>query len=28
LGSDRPYRFWQPSADMKEVVRALNRKFN
>ena len=28
LGSDRPYRFWQPSAEMKEIVRALYRRFN
>src|SRR2546425_8017181 len=28
LGSDHPYRFWQPSAEMKEIVRALYRKFN
>lgn len=28
LGSDHPYRFWQPSAEMKENVRALYAKFN
>ena len=28
LGSDRPYRFWQASAEIKEVVRALYRKSN
>jgi hypothetical protein len=28
LGSGRPYRFWQPSAEMKNIVRALYRKFN
>jgi hypothetical protein len=28
LGSDRTYRFWQASAEMKEFVRALYRKLN
>ena len=28
LGSDRPYRFWQPSAEMKDIVRALYEKLN
>jgi hypothetical protein len=28
LGSEQPYRFWQPSADMKTTVNALYRKFN
>jgi hypothetical protein len=28
LGSDRNYRFWQASAEMKEFVRALYRKSN
>ena len=28
LGSDQPYRFWQPSADMKDSLTSLYRKFN
>lgn len=28
LGSNEMYRFWQPSAGMKDQVRALYRKFN
>jgi len=28
LGSDRPYRFWQPSPRMKDAVRAQYAKFN
>jgi hypothetical protein len=28
LGSDRPYRFWQPSAGMKDKVRALLQRTN
>ena len=28
LGSDHPYRFWQPSAEMKEIVSALYTESN
>jgi hypothetical protein len=28
LGSDQPYKFWQPSEPMKEKVRALYARFN
>ena len=28
LGSDQPYGFWQPSAEMKKSVSVLYRKFN
>jgi hypothetical protein len=28
LGSDQPYRFWQPSTEMRDTVSALYRKFN
>jgi hypothetical protein len=28
LGSNQPYKFWQPSTDLKDQVRALYRSFN